>query len=372
MNERSLSGTNDTKETKKDTDLGSLYDAIQSGDEDKLSQLMAADLPDNPDEKDEKETDTSDKDENKESDDTPDDKDDESDSSEEEVDTKDTKDSGSVKNDSETPPEAAPPAASNRSAADEVAQLKAQIEELRQQNHRYSSDAGRVPYLQRRLAELERQARAGSTTARQVNPSQDGKTAPTAADLSAIELDPEMQKELDDLKDIDPVMAKALERSHKMAILTAQRRAEAMFQEREQVQTEIEEEKFYLEQKAELDRIIPQNTQIFRSPEWQEWKAGLTPGQRALAESGYANEVAQAIYAFAADMKARHGSNTEAATEKAQTPPEANSQVAEERARKAATSPEVKNPSAKAGSELNEEQLFREMYKKIGKETHIL
>lgn len=357
--------------SKKDTDLGSLYDAIQSGDEDKLSRLMAADLPDNPDEKDEKETDKPDKAIEKESNDTADDTDDKSTSSGEEVDTKDTKDSGSVKDDSDKSTEAAPPAASDRSAASEVDQLKAQIEELRQQNHRYSSDAGRVPYLQRRLAELERQARA--PTARQVNQSPDGKTAATPADLSTIELDPEMQKELDDLKDIDPVMAKALERSHKMAILTAQRRAEAMFNERDQVQTEIEDERFYLEQKAELDHMIPQNTQIFRSPEWQEWKAGLTPGQRALAESGYAKEVAQAIYAFAADMKARYGSNEEAAPEKKEnTTPEANSQVAEERARKAATSPEVKSTAAKAGSELDEEQLFREMYKKIGKETHIL
>lgn len=356
---------NKSKSTK-DTDLGSLYDAIQSGDEDQLSRLMAADLPDNPDKEDEKEP-------NKqvtESTDTTDDTDDKPASSEEEVDNKDTKDSGSVKDDSDKPTEAAPPAASDRSAASEVEQLKAQIEELRQQNHRYSSDAGRVPYLQRRLAELERQTRAG--TARPVNQSQDGKPAPSTTDLSSIELDPEMQKELDDLKDIDPVMAKALERSHKMAILTANRRAEAMFQEREQIQTEVEDEKFYLEQKSELDRMIPQNTQIFRSPEWQEWKAGLTPGQRALAESGYANEVAQAIYAFAADMKARYGSNQEQAPEKAQTTPEANSQVAEERARKAATSPEVKSTTAKAGSELDEDQLFREMYKKIGKETHIL
>jgi hypothetical protein len=357
---------NEPNENKKDSDLGSLYDAIQSGSEEDITRLMSADIDDNPDEKEEKEPKPQESGDTQESDDTAD----ADNASEEEVDTKDTKDSESVKNDSDKPTEAAPPAASNPSATDTVESLKAQIEELRQLNHRYSSDAGRVPYLQRRLAELERQTRAPQQ-ARSVNQVQEGKTAPVSADdLKNIELDPEMQRELDDLKDVDPVMAKALERSHKMAILTAQRRAEAMFQERDNIQTQIEDEKFYLEQKAELDRMIPQNPQIFQSQEWHQWKAGLTPGQRALAESGYASEVAQAIYAFAADMKSRLGTAEKPAEEK--QPPSAPSEVAEARARKAESSPEVKNPSAKTDRTPDEDQMFREFYKQIGKETHIL
>jgi hypothetical protein len=127
-----------------------------------------------------------------------------------------------------------------------------------------------------------------------------------------------------------------------------------------------------MEQKAELDRVVPQNEAIFRSREWAEWKAGLSPAARAFAESGDAREVIQAIYAFAADMKARMGQTATSDGQQQQVPPERRDAVTEERERKANASPEVKSHAAKANKEPDMDQLFSEAYKTIGKENHIL
>lgn len=355
---------NDTNlnEKETDTDLNALYSAVQSGNTDDLSRLMAADVKEvaEPEEKEDKEGPAPTK---EEEDDT---------TSTETVEKKDEKDeSKSDDKDSDKSPEAAPSAASTDDAVDEVTRLKSEIADLKQQSHRYQSDAGRVPFLQRRLAELEKQARAPARTTTNVP----AKTSFTAEDYKNVELDPDTQKEIDDLKEVDPVLAKVVERSTKTAILTAQSRMESVFSEREREQQEYEDQRFYQEQKAELSRTIPNHEEVFRSREWQEWKAGLTPGQRALAESGYASEVVQAIYAFAADIKARNPQlQDKAAPEKesSNSPEKPASEVAEARARKASAGPASKSPSAKRVEEFDEEAFFKQQYNEIGKKEHIL
>lgn len=355
-----LSKDNKLNEKSADSELGSLYKAISSGDHEEIARLMADGQELTPEEEDENATPKVEEEEE---------------SSETDIEPKNEKEEVLETDDSKPAPkpEAAKPAAStaNASDTDEVTQLKAQLEELRQQNHRIQSDAGRVPYLQRRLAELEKQARAPA--ARPVTPV-NSKTTFTAEDYKNVELDPDTQKEIDDLKEIDPTMAKALERTTKTAILTAQRQFQTVLQEREKVDQEIDNERFYLEQKAELARTVPQHEEIFRSKEWGEWKQTLTPGQRALAESGHAADVVQAIYSFAAEMRKRYPqTETQGNGQEQVTPPEAPpSEVSKERARKTDTAPSARNPTAKPAETFDEEALFGEMYRQIGKESHIL
>lgn len=365
MTNRSLSNEPDLNKDGDDADLGTLYNAIQSGDSEELGRLMTADVEEDPDKKADKVVEG----------DPPNDPSKEAGNEsnpEDNVEDEDKKDQESDESDDSGKQKEAAPAASNPNAADEVSTLKAQIEELRSQNHKYMSDAGRVPYLQRRLAELERQARAAP--ARQSPATTGGNASISDEDLKNVELDPVTQKEIDDLKEVDPVVARTMERTAKAAALIAQRRFEAALNERDNSSREIEDSRFFEEQMSELTSQIPQAPQIFQTREWSEWKAGLTPGQRAMAESPYAVDVVRAIHAFAADMQARMGTQQQAPSGQSNTatPPEAQNQVAEARARKADSSPEVRNPSAKNTSDIDEDKLFSQMYTQEGKKSHIL
>src|SRR5690606_11957076 len=122
----------------------------------------------------------------------------------------------------------------------------------------------------------------------------------------------------------------------------------------------------------------PQHDQIFASQEWKQWKETLSPGLRALAESGYADEVERAIYAFAADTQARQNGGTGAQPKKAvveETPAvadEANERIKAARDRKQAASVDVKSTAGKASKVVDENAMFAEFYNKSGKEQHIL
>lgn len=258
--------------------------------------------------------------------------------------------------------EAATPAASTASEREK---------ELERELQRYKSDAGRVPFIQRRMAELEREVRAYK--ARDTQPTQGVKVSP-----DGVELDEETKKQIEELREIDPVMAKTMERVAKAAIAGSKAQVDQAFTTFTQVEQEHDDENFLMNQRAELVRDVPKAYEIFALPQWQEWKDTLTPGQRAMAESSYAADVKQAIYAFAATMQKAQGTEVVptqvVTTVPAATPAstEVSDKVKEARNRKVATSAEVKTSSAKKTVELDEDAYFREMYEKVGKENHIL
>lgn len=243
---------------------------------------------------------------------------------------------------------------------------KDELEELRKELHRYKSDAGRVPFMQRRLVEMERELRA-------VKARTAVETSATSVDPSKVELDPETAAQIEELREIDPVMAKTLERVARAAIATASRKVENVVDTFTQADQEAEDNRFYVEQKTALIQAVPQADAIFATPEWSAWKETLSPGRRAMAESAYAEEVVQAIYAFAADMQQQQGRvAAPVATTQPAAPAQEASEVAQARQRKVNASAEVKNPSAKGSVPFDEEKLFAEMYNQIGKESHIL
>lgn len=343
MNETNLSGT-DTVDTK---EFDAISKAMYEGNMEEVGRLMTAEADDtstdtNVDEdvKDDADANTEVNTEAK-SDDT-------TDEIKETVDTE----SGTVNTE-------AAPAASTAKTED--------VETLQREIHRLRSDAGRVPYLQRRLQELER-----ALTARTVETT---KPQPKTANIQDVELPDEVKSEIDALKEVDPVLARAMEKIAKANLAAANSRVDHAVSTITQAEQEADDNRFWIEQKSELSRLVPQHEQIFALPEYQQWKAGLTPGRRALAESAYAEEVAQAIYAFAADMQRLKGPTQQAAPAAAATPvvdsPEAKA-LKEARQRKVSTSADVKSSTAKATQQFDGDAYFREQYNKLGKENHIL
>lgn len=327
-------------------DFDSISEALLSEDPSNLSRLMAAKEEDKDSEKEEEE----------EEENVTEDEDNES----EEDDTEEKGEDSEEQDEPEEDKEAASKSKSAASTANKDEDLQAEL-------HRLRSDAGRVPFLQRQLAELQRELRASKARSTQV--SSGGKVNP--ADLTSVQLDEETQKEIDELKEVDPVLARTIERIAKTAIYTANSRADHVVDTLTQAEREQEEYKFLMEQKAILAQKIPQHEQIFSSQEWKQWKETLTPGQRALAESSYASEVETAIYAFAAEMRRRQGVQQNDAAGN-QTPPAADNTVKKARQEKIKASPEVKNPNAKQREAFDAEQAFQEMYNEIGKANHIL
>lgn len=245
------------------------------------------------------------------------------------------------------------------------------LEELKQRLHRAQSDAGRVPYLQRELAVLQRELRA--QRARATEDASDGKTAKTVGRIDDVELDPETKEKIGALRDIDPVMADALERSTKAAIFHSNSRVDHAVTTLTEEDQRADDERFYIEQKAILSSRVPQADAIFASPEWKQWKESLTPGYRAIAESPYANEVEQAIRAFAADMQRLNGGQATLVQEQEEIPAALeNKEVKETRERKISGAAEAKAPAAKVTKQLDENAVFEEFYKDIGKRDHIL
>lgn len=366
MKKNGLSESEQNKNDTEDKDFGSIAKALSEGNQDELDRLMAVKEEDEEDPSKKKPDESPDTDE----DDTKDEEEDTSEESKKEKEDEEDKDEESDDDDEPLFEEKKEPEKGKKKEAATPAASPATDKNLEQELHRLRSDAGRVPFMQRRLAELERELRAYK--ARTPDSSKESKSAPTAEALAKIELDPDTKKEIEDLKEIDPVLARTLERVSKLAIHNANTRTDHVVETFTQSEREAEEQRFYMEQKAELSRMIPRHDEVFSMPEWREWKDTLTPGQRALAESAYANEVAQAIYAFADHMRRREGVTDEDGKTPSTPTPKPKTEVSEARSRKVGSTADVKSSAAKHDEPFDEDKYFREMYNKIGKDSHIL
>ena len=231
---------------------------------------------------------------------------------------------------------------------------KSELERAQREIHRLRSDAGRVPFLQKRLAELERQGR-NTTSGRE----------PAKVDIDPNET---IAQKLARYKEIDPELADVLSDVIRDARAQAITHSQQSVEEMRAIEEEAENQRFYNEQIGLLEEAVPQYKQIFAMPEWQEWKDRLTPGQRAMAESGYASEVTQAIYAFGNFMKARTGQANQ------QQPPaktEEAKKVQAQRAARQESSPSAKSTPAKKEKEFDADAYFAEQFGKIMKENHL-
>lgn len=222
-----------------------------------------------------------------------------------------------------------------------VESLKRQLEEARNVQHRLKSDAGRVPGLQRKLAELDKKLQEMAE-----------RSAATTEDGDDASKDAFDNEHLAIIRETDPTLAAAIEKSISAALVAANKRSV----EAARVVTDTfrqEEEEAALRQEWDiLVQEAPDAPEIFRSKEWDEWKQTITPSMRMLAESSVAEDVLIAIDRF---------NKTMGRTQAVQPSP-----VQEARERKLKTrTPGSEGPSSPSSTNLDEEAYFNKLYKDL-------
>lgn len=327
----------DVKTPTTELELNSMIgEAINSGDTVELDRLMAVELPEAEEVQEEAEPQT----------------------------TENEEEGTSV----EVKEEAAPDVKESAASTPEVVKTQeSEADTLRRELHKLKSDVGRVPFMQSRMKELERELR-------EVKLSRNVEAGTSSADPEKqVEVPADIKKRIDELREVDPSLATLLED------MTTALRSETQSTARHVVTTindserEVEEQRTVQEQYHQLLEEVPWAPQAFQSQEWKQWKDSLLPGQRAMAESTYAGDVKIALNEFARVMQARQGT----ATSVQQAPPvvvvdEEAEKVKKDRERKLATSTTSKSTAAKQGAPvLDEDAAFREFYEQIQKDNHL-
>lgn len=224
-----------------------------------------------------------------------------------------------------------------------------EMAELRNELHRAKSDAGRVPYLNRRVQELERQLLA--------------RAAP-ADKPDATALPDKLKERIDSLRAIDPDLADLIEESHNSNAAVAKQTA-AAYNEYVKMQQAKEDEEYTRTEYNKVVASVPEAGDVFRSKEWGTWVGMLSPNHRALAESSDASEVLTALQAFRVDAERLFGGYKWGTSTTSSTPPQPSATaIAAEtsRASRLASSANVKPTAARATTEPDLEALFKAAY----------
>lgn len=250
----------------------------------------------------------------------------------------------------------------NSEPEDELGKLREQLKKLSADNHRLSSQAGRVPHLQRRLREIDQKLEQLDKVA--ASPSNRPSTAITS----------KLDEKLKNIRETDPELADTIaELAKGLATATDEVADETLRRERDSLtaQREIDHREYVEHEKNRLLDMYPNAIEVFRSDSWKEWKSGQSERIIGLAQSDSADDVALAFRLYAEDMQRRF---PEVGT---QTPPPAATtvqdpkaaQIEEERKRKKETAVVIGSPTAPGKSELpdNAEALFAKYSEDIRK-----
>ena len=326
----------DVKTPTTELELNSLIgEAINSGNTEELDRLMAVELPEAEEVQEEAEPQT----------------------------TENEKEGTSV----EVKEEAAPDVKESAASTPEVVKTQeSEADTLRRELHRLKSDVGRVPFMQSRMKELERELR-------EVKLSRNVEAGTSSADPEKqVEVPADIKKRIDELREVDPSLATLLEDMTKALRSETQSTARHVVTTINDSEREVEEQRTVQEQYHQLLEEVPWAPQAFQSQEWKQWKDSLLPGQRAMAESTYAGDVKIALNEFARVMQARQGSATSVQQVSAVVVDEEAEKVKRDRERKLATGTTSKSPTAKTGTPvLDEDAAFREFYEQIQKDNHL-
>lgn len=222
-----------------------------------------------------------------------------------------------------------------------VESLKKQLEEARNVDHRLKSDAGRVPGLQRKLAELDKKLQEMAEKSAATNENGD--------DASSDAFDNE---HLAIIRETDPTLAAAIEKSIAAAMKSARRSSVDAARVVTETFRQEEEEASLRHEWDVLVQEAPEAPEIFRSPEWETWKQTISPSMRQLAESSMAEDVLIAIDRF------------NKATGRNQVVQPSPVQEARERKLKTRT-PGSEGPSSPSGNFTDPEALFNKLYKDL-------
>ena len=326
----------DVKTPTTELELNSLIgEAINSGNTEELDRLMAVELPEAEEVQEEAEPQT----------------------------TENEEEGTSV----EVKEEAAPDVKESAASTPEVVKTQeSEADTLRRELHRLKSDVGRVPFMQSRMKELERELR-------EVKLSRNVEAGTSSADPDKqVEVPANIKQRIDELREVDPSLATLLEDMTKALRSETQSTARHVVTTINDSEREVEEQRTVQEQYHQLLEEVPWAPQAFQSQEWKQWKDSLLPGQRAMAESTYAGDVKIALNEFARVMQARQGSATSVQQVSAVVVDEEAEKVKRDRERKLATGTTSKSPTAKTGTPvLDEDAAFREFYEQIQKDNHL-
>lgn len=334
--------TNELSDKDADKLLNQITNAMKDGDSTKLDELMASEVvPEEPEvtfEEDEVAEDES-------PEETPADED------QPEIEEEDkTKDDPQDKADQPVDKKESEP-------TDELSKLKDQLAALANENHKLRSQAGRVPHVQRRLQELDKKL----------------------ADLETKKSTPSNQpsdvvlEKLKGIKETDPELAQAI--ADAVAAATSGLTEQLHNKDRETLHL-LREQELAQQHENEIDRLLvmyPNAVEVFQSKTWKDWKATLSPGIKALAESDNADDVAHAFEMYGQAMLEKHPElapkEEHSATPVTKTNPEAE-KIEQQRQRKKQTTAVVGSPNAsgKVAVPDDPDALFKKYFAQIQKE----
>lgn len=242
----------------------------------------------------------------------------------------------------------------SKEPVDELTKLREELEAQRTLNHKLKSDAGRVPSLQRKLAEVDKQLRE---MAQKPNPS----AATTREDKRVL------SEKLAQIKEHDPLLADAVMDIVNDAISELRQDLEPKVAAAEKAVYTKEMEETLETEMQKLEAVVPNAVEVFQSPAWTAWKADLPDTWRALAESAYAEDVLVALQRYSKDIYERHPELKPAdAGKQATTTATVNEEalkVQQQRDKKLTTkTPGASSVSAKDTPNLDEEALFSSVY----------
>jgi hypothetical protein len=244
-----------------------------------------------------------------------------------------------------------------------------EINRLKAVERNAKAEAGRVPWLQRKLDELEKKLHETTAPAKQPLPTTSG----SPASSSPAPTNKELMDALAQIEEVDPVTAKAM----KLILGEAQnsvKKTESLLHKRD-------EESYIKTEYARLVEMVPQAPTVFKLPEWRMWKEEQSPGIMALASSDNADDVYYALKKFAEDMQAKSGVDPAPKVEKkvetpvaAKTVDPKQAAITEQRTRRlAATAPTGGGPPTKVDiSPKDADALFSQAYKEIRKSDHLV
>lgn len=342
-----------------DTDANKLFNdisqAIKDTDSNKLSELTGSTAPDE-DKADKpdpvvEQPDTVDEPDTPEDKDTPDDQPD--DDKGDENDSPDEGQPNKSEDEGEDPPEKT-----------EAELLKEQLQAAQKENHALRSQAGRVPYVQRRLKELDEKIA-------ELTKGQGEKSGQNSAKVGE-----KMDALLKDLSETDATLAKTI----KDAIVAATSGVDEEMATKElETLRLLRAQEAISHQEIEAARLMeqfPNAREVFNDPHWKQWKGKQSDGIRALAESASADDVAYAFKKYAEDMvsaypnlapKGDEGKTAETGTNEAR---EKAKKIEEDRKKRKETAANVASPNApgKVSMPDDPDALFKKFSEQIRKE----
>lgn len=247
--------------------------------------------------------------------------------------------------------------------ADVQEKVNALKEEKLKLEHKIRSDEGRVPSLQRQNEELKRKL-------------QGQRPEPQAAPAPDAQSKSKLDEKIAAIREVDPVLADTL-LSLKEELAAPIR--EEVISRTEEIKSDLrqkDDEDLWNRENSKLLAAVPLAHEVFKHPQYKQWKEQQTEGILALATSIYAEDVLVAFDKFSKDMAKLHPQvvapaatevETPTATAKPAVDTKTNNVVLERERKLNASAPAAVSGAAKTGDGIpdDEDKLFAHFQEQI-------